>query len=386
MSLEIKHPFRFLYFVSFIFAIQYGLVLYINSSFLEQVVGEKTVGLVFTVASIISILFLFEIPRILNHFGNYKTTIFFVIANALSLFLMATVNSNYVAIIAFLFYTLTNYCLLLTLDVFIEEYTLRAKVGRIRGVFLTIRNLAILVAPSIAVLLLTHGSYFGVYVSAALCIISSLLFIFPHLKNFKDPIYKRISVHETLKKIGQDVNLKRLYLSEFLLCFFYSWMIIYMPIYLHQYIGFDWKSIGLILTIMLIPFVLVDYPLGRLSDKVGEKKLLVFGFFLMSLATIAIFFINTQNIFVWALILLMTRIGAATIEVMNESYFFKEIQPSDAGLISFFRNMFPLAFVIAPLLAVPILLLIPSFKYLFLILGTLIAFGFLSSLRLKDIK
>ncbi|MDE2399957.1 MAG: MFS transporter [Patescibacteria group bacterium] len=381
-----KHPFRLLYFVGFIFSIQYGLVLYINSSFLEQVIPEKIVGLVFTLASFLSILFLLEIPRILSRLGNYKTAIILVLCSSISLFSLSIAHSALSTVIAFLFYTVANYSLLLSLDVFIEEYITSGKIGRTRGTFLGIRNLGILISPSIAVLIVTKASFFGVYLSASLFTLTSLLFIFPHLKNFEDPIYRRILVRETLKKVKQDISLKRIYLSEFLLCFFYSWMIIYMPIYLHQYIGFGWQNIGFIFTIMLIPFVLVDYPLGRLSDKIGEKKLLIFGFSMVSLSTIAIFFLKTQSIFIWALVLFATRVGAAVIEVMNESYFFKKIMAEDAGLISFFRNMFPFAFIVAPLFAIPVLFLVPSFKFLFLTLGTIMLLGFLSSLRLKDVK
>ena len=386
MNLKLKHPFRFLYFISFIFSIQYALVVYINSSFLELSAGEKIVSLIFTIASLLSILILLEMPRVLNRFGNYKTTIFFVLLNALALILLGTGKSSYIIFTFFVIYTVTNYCLILTRDVFIENYTLEGKVGRTRGLFLTIINLALVLAPSIAVFIITKTSYVGVYIVAGLFTLSSLFFIIPPLKNFKDPTYKRISVRETLKKISGDINLKRIYFTEFLLCFFYAWMIIYSPIYLHQYMNFSWESIGIIFTIMLIPFVLVDYPLGRLSDKIGERKILAFGFFVVSFSTIIIFFIKTQNIFVWALVLFITRIGAAIIEVMDESYFFKKIHSSDAGLISFFRNMYPLAFVVAPLLAIPVLLCVPHFKYLFLILGAIMLSGFFVTLRLRDVK
>jgi MFS family permease len=365
---------------------QYGLVLYINSSFLELSVGEKIVGLVFTIAALLSILVLLEMPRILNRFGNYKTAIFFAISNAVSLILLGTGKSGYTVVFSFFLYTITNYSLFLTLDVFIGDYTLLGEVGRTRGLFLTIRNFAILLSPLAAVFLLAKANYFGVYVIASLFTLVTLFFIFPHFRNFPDPIYKRIRVRETFKKILGDANLKKIYATEFLLCFFYSWMIIYTPIYLREHVGLSWSEVGIIFTIMLIPFALVEYPLGRLSDKMGEKKILSFGFLIISFATLAIFFIKTQNIFTWALVLFITRIGAATIEVMNESYFFKKIRPSDAGLISFFRNMFPLSFVISPLIAIPVLLFIPSLRYLYIVLGAILFSGFFISLRLRDVK
>jgi MFS family permease len=386
MHPKLKHPFRFLYWITFFFSMQYGLVLYINSSFLELSVGEKIVGLVFTIAALLSILVLLEMPRILNRFGNYKTAIFFAISNAVSLILLGTGKSGYTVVFSFFLYTITNYSLFLTLDVFIGDYTLLGEVGRTRGLFLTIRNFAILLSPLAAVFLLAKANYFGVYVIASLFTLVTLFFIFPHFRNFPDPIYKRIRVRETFKKILGDANLKKIYATEFLLCFFYSWMIIYTPIYLREHVGLSWSEVGIIFTIMLIPFALVEYPLGRLSDKMGEKKILSFGFLIISFATLAIFFIKTQNIFTWALVLFITRIGAATIEVMNESYFFTKIRPSDAGLISFFRNMFPLSFVISPLIAIPVLLFIPSLRYLYIVLGAILFSGFFISLRLRDVK
>jgi MFS family permease len=92
------------------------------------------------------------------------------------------------------------------------------------------------------------------------------------------------------------------------------------------------------------------------------------------------------DLWLWAIILFGTRAGAATIEVMSESYFFKKISEENADAIAFFRNNYPLAYVIAPLLATPILLFVPYFKYIFYILGAIVLCGLFIALRLKDIK
>ena len=86
------------------------------------------------------------------------------------------------------------------------------------------------------------------------------------------------------------------------------------------------------------------------------------------------------------LVLFLTRIGAATIEVMTESYFFKIVNEEHADAIAFFRNTGPVAFVIAPALAVPILIFVPSFSYIFYILGAILLVGLFIALRLKDVK
>src|SRR3972149_2289795 len=104
-------------------------------------------------------------------------------------------------------------------------------------------------------------------------------------------------------------------------------------------------------TIMLLPFVIVQYPLGKLADKIGEKELLNIGIIVMSFATLAIPFLGSANFFLWAGVLFLTRVGAAMVEAMTEIYFFKKINTEDSEVISFFRNTYPVAFIFAPLIA-----------------------------------
>jgi hypothetical protein len=92
------------------------------------------------------------------------------------------------------------------------------------------------------------------------------------------------------------------------------------------------------------------------------------------------------DLWLWALILFGTRTGAAIIEIMSESYFFKIINEENADAISFFRNNYPLAYIVAPLLAIPIFFFVPSFKYLFYILGAILLGGLFIALRLRDVK
>ncbi len=155
---------------------------------------------------------------------------------------------------------------------------------------------------------------------------------------------------------------------------------------MHEYIGFDWNQIGIIFSIMLLPFVILDFPLGRLSDKIGEKKMLIIGFLIISISTLTIPLFTTKSIYLWMLILFATRVGAATIETMSENYFFKSVDEKSVDVLSFFRNTTPVSFVIAPLLAIPVLFFAPSFQYIFLVLGAIMLSGFLVSLKLRDVK
>ena len=384
MRIRIKHYLYLLYSISFIFSVQFALVVYVNSSFLEEKTGKGWVGTIFTLASLLSILALLEIPRLLNRLGNYKTSLLVILGNTISLLLLGFIHSPLLIVCSFFLYNITNYSLMFSRDVYMEGYTEGGSVGETRGSLLTIVNLAWVFSPLLSGFVISKMSYQGMYLIAAMFTLPSFFLVSPWLKRFEDPAYQRVRIKETLKKIAAEKNLKKIYSSEFLLRFFYSWMIIYMPIYLHEFLGFDWKEIGIIFTAMLVPFVILDYPLGKLSDKIGEKKMLAIGFTIISLSTISIFFISSTDLVIWALIMFATRVGAATVEIMNESYFFKKIRAQDAGLISFFRNLFPLSLVISPLLATILLFFLP-YKFLFFISGVILFYGIYLSFTIREI-
>jgi MFS family permease len=157
-------------------------------------------------------------------------------------------------------------------------------------------------------------------------------------------------------------------------------MIIYTPIYLYAHLGFSFKEIATMFTVMLLPFVLIQFPSGEYSDKIGERKMLMFGFFFASIATLSLFFIKRHEVWIWALALFSTRVGAAIIEVMSDVYFFKHINVENDEFIIVYRNSRSVAYVLAPLVAFIIFLFTPSFNFIFLILGALMLYGiYLSS-------
>jgi len=138
------------------------------------------------------------------------------------------------------------------------------------------------------------------------------------------------------------------------------------------------------LTIMLIPYAVLEYPFGKMADKLwGEKELLSIGFVVVALATASLSFIAGASVIVWTLVLIGTRIGAAAIESMNETYFFKKIDSTDSNILGFFRMVQPLGYVVGPLIATVLLSFI-DFQYLFLAFGIILLWGLTYSLSIRD--
>ncbi len=370
----------------FLFTMPVALTSYVNSSYLENFLSDYYVSAAYIAASLLVIFALMRMPRIMTYFGNRRTAIALCLLAFLSLILLAESANAAIAVSAFILFFLSANLIVASLDIFIEDFSRDAAVGRLRGIYLTIINIAWVAAQAISGSIIEQSSFRGIYLFSAIFMLFAAAVFFIFLRDFRDPEYRTPAFIKTLRFYARRPDLIRIYLASFILKFFFAWMIIYTPIYLHEYLLFSWSNIGFIFTIMLTPFVLLDFPLGKLSDKIGEKKLLLFGFALIALATLAIPLISTAVIFVWAGILFLTRVGAATIEIMSESYFFKAVNEEHADAISFYRNTSALSFIIGPLAAIICLAFIPSFQYLFFILAAILLVGFFLVLRLRDIK
>ena len=381
-----RHNRKIIYIAGFLLSIPVALTSYINSSILEIYVNKYYLGIIYVIASIITIIGMLLMPKILTRLGNRFTTLLFSLLFLLSLSLLALGSKDFIIIPAFILYFASINLIYVSLDIFIEDFSKDSPIGGIRGAYLTIINCAWIISQMISGSIIAKSSFQGIYLLSALfmalvCVIFTLF-----LRDFNDPKYEKVPISKTIIFFLQKKNFFKIYMIDLILKFFYAWMIIYTPIYMHEYIGFDWGEIGIIFSIMLLPFILLELPLGRLSDRIGEKKMLLFGFVIISISTLMIPLFTTKTLLLWAFILFATRVGAATIEIMCESYFFKSIKEENADVLDFFRNTGPLSYIIAPLLAIPVLLFVPSFEYIFFVLGAVMLLGFLISLRLRDVK
>lgn len=377
---------KIIYLAGFLSSIPIALTSYINSSFLENYINKYSVSIVYIIASIATIVLMFMMPNILTFLGNRKTTLLFCILTFLSFLTMGLSNNGPLIIFSFILCFISTNFIFASLDIFIEDFSKNSAIGGLRGLYLMTINSAWIIAQIISGSIIAKSSFQGIYILSALFMIfASFIFVIT-LRNFKDPLYSKVPLLKTINTFIKNRNISRIYFINLILKFFFAWMIIYTPIYLHEYIGFGWDKIGVIFTIMLLPFFFFDFILGEISDKIGERKILLLGFAISGIFTLIIPFITEPTIWLWAFVLFMTRVGAAGIEVMSESYFFKSVKEEDADILGFFRNTTPLSYIIAPLCAIPILLLVPSFEYLFFVLGGVMFYGLYVTIRLKDVR
>lgn len=378
--------FNLLYIATLLLAFHFYFFYYVNSNFLNQYYSETGLAILYALGGVINLLIFLNISAILRSFSNYRLMLVLIVLEGICLVGMAELTEPITIAILFIATQVINPILLFNIDIFLENISSDDSTGDIRGMYLFAGNIPPIVCPFIAGIILATPDYWKVYAIGAAFLIPLFYLISAYFRDFKDPEYTDLDIMGTLKEVKNNKNIRNIFVSDFLLNFFYTWMGIYIPIYLYKYVGFTWPQMGLIFSIMLLPFLFFQLPLGHLADKkYGEKEILIVGFVIMGAATMLIPYIATPSLILWAAILFTTRIGASFVEVAAEVYFFKKINVKDTNLIGIFRTIKTLPYIISPIIAVICIAFMP-FKFIFLVLGLLMFLGLRYALPIEDTR
>jgi MFS family permease len=344
--------------------------------------ATSLVSAAYTVGSLLSFVMLFLAPRAVRQLGLVRATSIVLLVSSTILIGLGTSTSVIPTIALFVLYFSLNSVIAYLFDLFVEHYSLVSSTGSTRGLYLTITNLGWVGAPVLAGFLSTQFGFGRVYIVGGAIVLLTMLIIIGSQRQFVDKEYTRIDFRHALARLRQLPGIRRIVTLNFMLQFFFAWMVIYSPVYLHQ-AGFTIKQIGAIFSIMLVPYILFQYPIGKLADRFGEARLMRAGLIIAAGATLCfVAFGDNHTVVFYAVILFLTRIGASIIEVCCDSYFFRQVTEADASLVSLYRAMLPLAYILGPLSGVLVLYFF-SYKILFIILAGLLALGALYSNRLK---
>ena len=369
----------------------WSVVIYINSSYLEQFLSESDISLLYVVGALVTMACFIAAPVILNRYGNYTLTLFFAVLESVALIGMAFSDTAHTAALWFTLHSIVVSLLFLHADVFMEEMigTEENGTGSLRGLLLTIMSFMAAGATLLSGVLIGDGEpRFGLaYTASALTLIPFMVILMRHFKHFKDPEYPHLAFVPTALAFWKHRDLRNVFCATFLLQIFFVWMVIYVPIYMNRIIGFDWEIIGAILFVGLLAYGLFEWPIGLIADRwIGEKEMMALGFLIIAVATSWIAFLKPDQLSLWFITMFITRIGGSLVETTTESYFFKHIGGKDAAFVSIFRITRPLSYIIGALLGSVALLFLPSYNLLFIVLALFMIPGLFFAMALKDTK
>ena len=382
-----KKKIKLISFISFLMGFLQALFIYVISTYFKEVSGTENIGPFYLVSYVVVLIILLNLHKLIKTVGKSNALFFSLLFKIVSLAFMLILPPSPASLVFLMLYIISGSIEWVSLDVVLESFSMDNMSGRIRGKHLTVVNLGFLLGPFLSTKIIASFGYSGIF--GVLLVVNALILIIAiiGLRKVNHRFDGEVKVKELIKKVYARKNISRIYLISFALEFFYALAVIYTPIYLLD-IGMSWEKIGWIFTAMLIPFVILQYPMGLLADKkIGEKELIIISLVIVAISTLAIYFIGSTSILIWSLVLFSTRIGAAILEIMRDSYFYKRIDGHDIDLINFFRTAQSTAYIVSAVVAFLIFRFFPGgqpIKIIFLAVAATVFLSIYPAVRLKD--
>ena len=380
-----------IYVLSFLFALHAYLVVFANSTYISQYIPVEAVGTLFIIGSSIAVLGFLFISRVLRRVGNVRLTVYLALIELISLVVLGITDVGSVAITAMVVFLVINPLLFLNLDIFSETLIGDDEdtTGYRRGLALALMSTTGVLGPLALGVLVGIGdteNLQNVYLASAAIFAIFILIILRRFRTFEDPTYTELKVFDAIRSFWENLNIRFSLLGQFTLQLCFSWMVIYVPMYLATVIGLSWSEIGIIIAVGILAYVLFEFPVGYIADNyIGEQEMMIAGFILISLGVATISWLDTTNIWAWMILMFGIRVGASLVEATTESYFFKHTKGNDTNYLSFFRLTRPLAIIFGGLLGSASLLYL-SFDMMFYVLAGVLLFGVYFASQIEDTK
>ncbi len=378
-----KQKIRLVSIVSFLIGFLDAFFIYILSTYFSDVSANESVGIFYLVAYSGVFVGLFFLQPLIRLIGRAHALYLSLGVSICAAAVLASVSSFSVSIGAALVLIIATNVTWVALDILLESFSQDKVSGSIRGLYLTIMNAGLLAAPFLSLKTLDSFGYGGIFLM--LVIGYTIVFIISLLGFRMDNqvFQEKLRFGSTFKKMLRERNLFRIYNVSFAMEFFYAMMIVYTPLYLRS-LDFSWDDIGIIFTVMLLPFVMLQYPLGVLADRYfGEKEMLIGSIAIAAVSTALLPFLGSGSVVLWGAVLFLTRVGIAGIEILRDAYFYKQIDGNDMNVIAFFRTARPLANIAAAVLSLLLFLFFPLWSVFFAV-SLVLALSLLETCFLRD--
>ncbi len=373
-------------FLGFLYGLSISLLAYVTSSYFKTVIGSDNVSVFYFIIFAVALPLLFHLHRLVEGFGRARTLMLVLIVQIDVLFFLQFLPMNYAGAVLLMIYAILNSFVAVLIDIVLEAYSVDGTTGRLRGLYLSVWNFGVLVGPLISMYILDHFGFSAIFTAELLVYVAMFLAVFLALNNIRGHVPKqRLSLRKVVRTFRMRRDLSYIYAVSLALRFFYASMTVYMPLYLFD-LGMQPMEVGLVFTVMLIPFILLQYPVGVLADKkYGEKEMMILGLIIMIGATAWMWATQRTDVWMWMALLTVSRVGAAILETMEDSYFYKQITAHDMALINCFRTTRPFAYIVCMILTGAVFFFF-EMRSMFIVIIIVLALSLVPAVRLRDTR
>jgi MFS family permease len=227
-------------------------------------------------------------------------------------------------------------------EAFIKDISPTERRGEFRSFFGTFANAGLLMGALIGGFLAAGFEIRAPYFFAAILLVVPLILVFG-MKDGHSNTNKNQAVRDflpVLKEFLQQRELKLLALCTMSLYFWYAVRWVFGQLFLLDR-GFSYSIIGIWLAVSVLPFLLFQIPIGKLSDKIGKSRIMCLGFLISTIFLIPLGFMSSISSLLATIFIV--SIGTAFVEPLIEARV-TDIVPKDrygaySGIFEFTKTL-----------------------------------------------
>lgn len=362
-------------FATSIYGCVYSLIL------LDIFKNQSLVGIYISIYSIFCLIVSLFINEILRYFSKAKLFNFSLILLFILYFMMAFSIKD-ASFITLDFMTGFSEVLLYTLlPLFFSDFSKNIGIDRINSRYYFFVNIGCLFAPMLAMFIASkYGNRSVFFITSLLYFITFCIFKYFRIIQKDKKLPKKINFSRLIKSVIRNVKIfiknkvtKRAYLVA---CSYYTLYVttsIYVPIAVLES-GFSKETLGIVLTIGILPYVFLSNVMPILARKYSVDFLLKIGF--LSFAIFSSLAVFLKGYYLLGIFILF-QFSRAIMESIYELLFFNNITKEEQiKYYSIFKTNSRLTRIIAPLIVSLLIALIGGISsvWLFNIIVCLFAF------------
>lgn len=343
------------------------------------------IGFISAILVILTLIASFYSTPILEKLREFKVLILSLIIIIISYISIAFTNNLYLFLIFSAILVISSVFRINSFDIlFRDEEKDDSKLNEDEGLLYTLINIGWLIGPLIAGFVLVTYNMQAVFISSSIFIVITLLILLTfNLKLPKKEKEKKLDINIILN-IKEFIKTKKLYLPYLVALGIEIWwalIYIYVPLFIiNKDLGNE--IVGIFLSAVIVPLILFEFKAGKLVNKYGFKKLIVLGFFFLTIISIFAFFSN--NIYLTLLLLILGSIFMAFIEPLQDSYFFKQVKGNqEEKFYPIFATSGDIGSLISKFSIAAILLFLPE-NFAYLIISIFMGLIGINCLKIKN--
>ena len=346
--------------------------------------SESEVGLISSIFVIVSVgSSLLAIP-ILEKYNQRKIILVSLLISIAGFGILSIITNLYFFLAVYLALVINAILRVNASDILFRDNSEDGKLNRQMSIMFCIINFAWLIGPLIAGFFLVEYGLRSVFLSAAgfyaMALILFLILKISPLQKERDGLDKHILLN--LIYFVKDKTLQLPYLISMGLQVWWGFVYIYLPLFIIK-AGLSNGTVSVFIAVLVIPLIIFEYFVGKASEKLGFRKFFKYGFFLLSLISLALFFIN--NIYFQLTLVVIASIAASFIEPIEGAFFFKQVKRLDEEkYYPIFATSKDFGAALGKFIPAIVLLFLPN-QFAFLTMFVLMAVFFYISLKIKEV-